>query len=71
VRLPGIEDSSAWRGKIAVADLPDAPELRLDLYAVESDRMRVHPLGERIALRRAPGGLIETSVEDVAPRAAD
>ncbi len=71
VRLPGVEESATWRGKIAVVDLPQVAELRLDLYALESDRMRVHPLRERIVLRRAPGALPTAFVEDATPGAED
>lgn len=64
--LPGIEDESAWRGKVPLASLPDLPELRIDLYAVESDRMRVYPLPQHIVLRRPAGAPPEASIEGAA-----
>jgi hypothetical protein len=67
VRLPGREERSTWRGKVALEALPDEAELRLDLYAVDSERMRVHPLPERVVVRRAPGARPQAFVEERAP----
>jgi hypothetical protein len=67
VRIPGIEEWSPWRAELAANALPGlAPgrSVTLDLYAVDAEHMRVHPLPTRIRVGLAPdGGLLAEAVE--------
>ena len=55
VRLPNAESFSPWDTTLPLARLPDRPELELEAWAVDSRRMRVQPLAQRLVLRRAGG----------------
>ena len=62
VQIPGFEEMSPWGAKLAADAVPGlAPggSVVLDLYAVDAELMRVHPLATRIRVALDPdGGLL-------------
>ena len=67
VRIPGIAEWSPWRAELvadAVPGLASGRSVTLDLYAVDAEHMRVHPLPTRIRVSLGPdGGLLAESLE--------
>ena len=69
--LPGVETFAGFRGKLPFARLPERDPLRIQAWAVDSQRMRVQPFaqhvvlsggpaGRRAELRRGPGAVVES-----------
>ena len=53
LRLPNVESFSPWETRLRLSRLPHRGELELEAWAVDSRRMRVQPLAQRLVLRRA------------------
>ena len=56
VSRPGPKTLAAWSGVLELARLPGGEALRVRAWAVDARRMRVHPFGEHLLLRRTPEG---------------
>jgi hypothetical protein len=54
---PGPADFGAFSGTIETARLPDAPELELEAWGVDAERMRVRRFGQTLAVRRGAAGV--------------
>jgi hypothetical protein len=54
VRLPGTEEASRWHAKLGALAEPQA--VVLDFYALDAERMRIHPFATRIRIHPTPGG---------------
>ncbi len=54
---PGPAEFGAWSGSVAQGRLPAGPELELEAWAVDAERMRVRRLAQTIAVRRDEAGL--------------
>jgi len=59
VRIPGLADLSPWHAKLvadAMPGLASGGSVLLDLYAVDAERMLLHPLAMRVRVALDPGG---------------
>lgn len=54
VHLPGLETFAGFRGKVPLARLNGASEIRA--WAVDSERMRVHPFAQQVVLHANEAG---------------
>ena len=56
VHIPGVETFAGFRGKLPFARLPDRDSLRIQAWAVDSQRMVVRPFAQHVVLSAGPGG---------------
>ena len=54
--IPGVETFAGFRGKLPFARLPDRDSLRIQAWAVDSQRMVVRPFAQHVLLSAGPGG---------------
>jgi len=54
--IPGAETFAGFRGKIPFARLPDRDPLRIQAWAVDSQRMVVRPFAQHVGSSAGPGG---------------
>lgn len=48
-----------WKAKLELAGLPDGPSVRIEAYAVDAERMRLHRLPQDIRVSRGPTPRVE------------
>jgi hypothetical protein len=53
--VPGVETFAGFRGKVPFARLPERESLRIQAWAVDSQRMAVRPFAQHIVLSAGPG----------------
>jgi hypothetical protein len=54
--IPGVETFAGFRGKLPFARLPDRDSLRIQAWAVDSQRMVVRPFAQHVVLSAGPEG---------------
>lgn len=73
VRIPGLAELSPWHAKLAADAMPGlvpGGSAVFDLYAVDAERMRVHPLATRIRVALDPGGGLFAELLDQKPESS-
>jgi hypothetical protein len=53
VLLPGAEQFGAFDAEVTVRAFPDGRETEVEAFAVDAERLRVRPLGDRLVVRRS------------------
>ncbi len=66
IELDPAKPTDVWRARVDAAQLPEAPVVHIEAFVVDSDRMRLHPLPQRLRVTRSAGELrveVESSDE--------
>ncbi len=55
-RIPRVDERAAWRVRVPLQTLPQAPEVRIEAFAADSEALQLHRLTHEVVLRRTPAG---------------